>query len=71
MKTVAIIPIKKISKRVKSKNFRMVNKKPLYRILLDKLKYTNFDEVYVDSDSSKIKRYCKVNGLKFIEKEKI
>lgn len=71
MKVVAVVPIKKNSKRVKSKNFRIVNKKPLYRHLIDKLKYTNFDEVYVDSDSSKIKRYCKMNGIKFIERKKI
>ena len=51
MKIVAIIPIKKISQRVKNKNFLKINKKPLFRYLLDKIKKCNFDEVYVDSDS--------------------
>ena len=44
MKIVAIIPIKKNSKRVKGKNFKQIHKKPLYRYLLDKLKYAKFDE---------------------------
>ena len=59
MKIVAIIPIKKISQRVKNKNFLKINKKPLFRYLLDKIKKCNFDEVYVDSDSLEVKKYCK------------
>ena len=51
MKIVAIVPIKKNSKRVRGKNFKIIKSKPLYRYLLDKLKYCKFDEVYIDSDS--------------------
>ena len=47
-KVVVIVPIKTVSKRVKNKNFRIVNKKPLYQFLLNKLKFCNFDEIYVD-----------------------
>ena len=54
MKIVAIVPIKSQSKRVKNKNFKKINGKPLYKYLLDKLKFTNFNEIYVDSDSSEI-----------------
>ena len=68
MKTVAIIPIKKISQRVKNKNFLKINKKPLFRYLLDKIKKCNFDEVYVDSDSLEVKKYCKKNNLNFIKR---
>ena len=57
MKTVAIIPIKKNSKRVPGKNFRKIKGKPLFRYLLDKLNNCNFDEVYVDSDSQEIENY--------------
>ena len=67
-KIVAIIPIKKNSKRVKGKNFVKVKGKPLYTILLDKLKKTNFDEVYIDSDSLEIKKYAHKMGYKFIER---
>ncbi len=68
MKIVAIIPIKSTSKRVKGKNFRIVGKKPLYKHLLDKLKKSNFDEIYIDSDSAEIKKYCYKMGYKFIKR---
>ena len=68
MKIVAIVPIKSQSKRLKNKNFKKINGKPLYKYLLDKLKFTNFDEVYVDSDSSEIEKYCKLNNYKFIKR---
>ena len=55
MKVVCIVPIKKKSKRIKGKNFKKINGKPLFRFLLDKLTKTNFDEIYVDSDSKLIK----------------
>lgn len=68
MKIVAIIPIKKKSKRVKGKNFKIVGGKPLYRHLLDKLKKTNFNEIYIDSDSKEIENYCKKKGYNFIKR---
>ena len=58
MKTVAIIPIKSHSKRLKRKNFKIINGKPLYRYLLDNLHKCNFDEIYIDSDSKEIEKYC-------------
>lgn len=70
MKTVAIIPIKKNSERVKNKNFKIINGKPLYRYLVDKLVKCNFDEIYLDSDSKEIKEYCRKNNLKFIPRLK-
>ena len=69
-KTVAIIPIKSISKRVKKKNFRLIGGKPLYKHLLDKLDKTNFDEIYVDSDSAELENYCKFKGYQFIKRQK-
>ena len=59
MKIVAIVPIKSRSTRVKNKNFRKINGKPLYTFLLNKLAKCNFDEIYIDSDSEEIKRYSK------------
>ena len=69
MKKVVIVPIKAQSERVVGKNFRIVNDKPLYRFLLDKLPETNFDEIYIDSDSDEIKEYCKKMGFFFIERK--
>ena len=68
MKIVAIVPIKSISKRVKGKNFKRIGKKPLYRHLLDKLDKTNFDDIYLDSDSREIKKYANRKGYKFINR---
>ena len=68
MKIVAIIPIKLKSKRLKNKNFKKINGRPLYKYLLDKLKLTNFDEIYVDSNSSEIEEYCKLKNYKFIKR---
>ena len=68
MKAVAIIPIKKKSTRVPGKNFIKINGIPLYKILLDKILKCNFDEIYVDSDSNEIYRYCKKNNINFIKR---
>ena len=68
MKIVAIIPIKSQSKRVKGKNFKLVGGKPLYRHLLDKLTKTNFDEIYIDSDSKEIENYCRKKKYIFLKR---
>ncbi len=68
MKIVAIIPIKSKSKRVKNKNFKLINKKPLFTYLLSRLHKCNFDEIYIDSDSPVIEKYCKKNNFKFIKR---
>jgi CMP-N-acetylneuraminic acid synthetase len=70
MKTIAIVPIKLNSERVKGKNFRIINGIPLYRYLCDKLVDCNFDEIYIDSDSEEIKNYCQKMGYKYIERLK-
>ena len=69
MKTVAIIPIKSVSRRVKGKNFKKVAGKPLYRHLLDKLSKCNFDEIFIDSDSKEIENYCKKKNYSFIKRK--
>ncbi len=68
MKTVVIIPIKKKSERVKGKNFKKINGVPLYEITLKKLKKCKFDEVYVDTDSQEIKKYCLKNKINIINR---
>ena len=58
IKVVAFVPIKSNSKRIRRKNFRRVNNQPLYAHFLKKLKKCNFDEVFVDTDSRDIIRFC-------------
>ena len=67
-KVVCIVPIKQNSKRVKGKNFKKLGKIPLYEHLFIKLKKTNFDEIYIDSDSDIIKKKTAQYGFKFIER---
>ncbi len=69
MKIVAIVPIKKKSERVKGKNFKKINNVPLFSILLKKLKKCKFDEIYVDSDSLSVKKFCKEYKYNFIERK--
>ena len=68
-KIVALVPIKKNSERVAKKNFKKIQGKPLYKYLLEKLSKCNFDEVYVDSDSPEIKKYCKRMNFNFIQRK--
>ena len=60
---------KKRFSKSKEKNFRKINGTPLYKITLDKLKKCKFDDVYVDSDSEIIKKYCKKNKINFISRK--
>jgi len=68
MKIVAIIPIKANSKRVKGKNLKLISGRPLYRFLLSTVKKCNFDEVYVDTDSEEIKKFCQKADIKIINR---
>ena len=69
MKIVAIIPIKKNSKRVKGKNFKKIRGKPLYYFLLKKIKKCNFDSIYVDTDSNEIKKFCFKNNINYVKRQ--
>ena len=70
MKTVCIVPIKQKSSRVKRKNFKKVGKMPLYEITLRKVKNCKFDEIFVDTDSHEIKKFCRKNQIKVIDRIK-
>ena len=70
MKTAVIIPIKSKSTRVPGKNFKKINGKPLFEYTLDKVKKCNFDEIYVDTDSKLIKRYCNKKKINIIHRLK-
>jgi len=57
-KLTAIVFIKKHSERIKEKNFRMFNGRPLYSVVLDRLdNHAGIDRVLVDSDSEEILEY--------------
>ena len=69
MKTVAMIPIKLNSERVKDKNIRtFFDGKPLIQFILEALKASSLiDEIYVYCSSERIKDYLP-DGIKFLKR---
>lgn len=60
MKIVAFLPAKGSSGRIKSKNLKLLNGKPLFLHTLEKLMKCEFiDEVYLDSESDDILNYAR------------
>lgn len=54
-KIIALLPMKANSERVKGKNFREFNKKPLFRWILDTLLQVNeIDEIVINTDARHI-----------------
>lgn len=68
MKTIAVVPVKTISERVESKNFREFhNEKSLFDLLIEKLIDSKvFDEIYVSSNSKKLQDKTSELGIKYI-----
>lgn len=59
MKVVAILPAKGTSERIKSKNMRLLNGKPLFLHTLEKLCECDFiDEVFLDTESDEMLQYA-------------
>jgi CMP-N-acetylneuraminic acid synthetase len=70
MKIVAVIPVKKISERVKNKNFTNFSyKKSLLDILISKLKKCkDISEIYISSNSQLAEKVAKKNNCQFIKR---
>ena len=65
MKCIAIIPARGGSKRIKNKNIKIFHKKPIIFQVISKLKKTKlFQNIYVSTDSSKIKKISEKSGAK-------
>ena len=72
-KNIAIITARKNSKRIKNKNIKIFNKKPLiYWTIKTALKSKLFDKVFVSKTQKKLKIFRKKLELKFyIQDQKI
>ena len=56
MKIFALIPLRKGSTRLKNKNFKKINGKPLYRYVTEQsLKCNLIDKVFISTDSDQVK----------------
>jgi len=66
---IIVIPARSGSIRIKNKNIVLIKKKPLIKIILDKIEKANlFTKIFVSTDSHKIlslvKKYKKIEGIK-------
>ena len=69
MKIVAEIPARAGSERVKNKNLKLLNGKPLISYAMEAAKSaTLLTDIYVNSDSDKIGSYAKTQGVKYYKR---
>lgn len=69
-KIACFIPIKSNSSRVPNKNLRLLGDKPLYKHALDTvIKSKVFDDIFVDTDSEDVKKYCIENSINIIDRD--
>ena len=69
MKIVAMIPARVGSKRVKNKNLRLINGKPLIEYVLETIKKLDkFDEVYINSEDEIFSGIAKKYSFKFYKR---
>ena len=67
LKSIAIIPARKNSKRLKNKNIKVFRGKPLiYWTIKTALKSKLFDKVFVSTDSIKIKKISENAGAEVL-----
>jgi len=60
---IAIIPARGGSKRIKNKNIRNFNGKPIIKVLIEKLNnFKIFDYIFVSTDSEEIKQVSQTSG---------
>ena len=65
-----VIPVKKNSRRLKNKNFLLINKKSLFEAALEKsIKSKLFRKIFISSDNLKLKKFEK-NGVEFLKRSK-
>jgi CMP-N-acetylneuraminic acid synthetase len=63
-KTIAMIPVRLGSKRVKNKNLRLIDGKPLICYVLETaVKSDIFDEIYINSESDIFEPIAKKYGV--------
>ena len=72
MKIVAQVPARSGSQRVKNKNLRLLNGKPLISYVIEASKKVDFfDDIYVNTDCDKIGNYAKSLGVKYYKRPSI
>ena len=72
-KIIAMIPVRLGSKRIKSKNLRLINGKPLVSYILEATikankKYKLFDDIYINSEADIFNKIADEYGVKFYKR---
>ncbi len=66
-----MIPARLGSQRVKKKNLRLINQKPLIQYVIDTLKKCDFfDQIYINSEAKIFEKIAKENGISFYHRDK-
>jgi CMP-N-acetylneuraminic acid synthetase len=69
MRIIAEIPARAGSKRVKNKNLRLLNGKPMISYVIEEAKKSKMlTDIYVNSDCDKIGKFAKDLGVKFYKR---
>src|SRR3990167_3140844 len=69
MKITAMIPARMGSKRIKNKNLRLINGKPLIQYVLDTVKNIKiFDEIYINSEHEIFSELAEENNISFYKR---
>lgn len=69
MKIVGMIPARLCSKRVKKKNLRLINGKPLISYIVETIKQCDcFDEIYLNSEAMIFKEIADEYGISFYKR---
>ena len=70
MKIVAMIPARLGSTRVKNKNLRLINQKPLIQYIIDSAKESKYlDDIYINSEASIFKEIAQKNNINFYQRD--
>ena len=70
-KIIAMIPARMGSKRVKKKNIRLIDGKPLIQYIIDQVKKCKiFDEIYINSENIIFKKIASNNKISFFHRDK-
>lgn len=69
MKKVAMIPVRLGSKRIRKKNLRLINGKPLISYIIESAIASGvFDEIYINSEADIFKEIADMHGIKFYKR---
>lgn len=71
LKIIAMIPARMGSKRIKKKNIRLIDGKPLIQYVINQvIKCKIFDEIYINSENNIFEKIAKKNKILFFKRKK-